>query len=87
MKPERLASYLPGACLFSFPIAQRSSSSLTNKHRGKERGVQGQRERQRKGGEDKDFTSKTTMLSVNMKTIYVEKMDSSGFKVTLNISV
>lgn len=68
MKPERLASYLPGASLFSFPIALRSSNSLTNKHRGKVRGVKGWMKRWRKGGADEDFLSKTTIQPVNMKT-------------------
>lgn len=68
LKPERLASYLPGASLFSFPIALRSSNPLTNKQRGREEGAEGWRERWRKGGADQDFSCNTTMQPVDMKT-------------------
>lgn len=81
MKPERLASYLHGASLFSFPIALRSSNSLTNKHRGK-RGEQKNRWRDReKEVEMRIFPSLTRMHPVNIKTVICGK--SSGFKVTL----
>ncbi len=80
MKPEWLASYLPGASLFSFPIALRSNNSLTNKHREKERGKEGQRERWRKGGADEDFPSKTTMQPVNMKNDMWKRWAAQGIK-------
>lgn len=80
LKPERLASYLPGASLFSFPIALRSSNSLTNKHRREERGVEGQTERQRKGAADEDVPHKTTMQPVNMKTVMWKRWAAQSLK-------